>query len=108
MPEKKEKKKLTEEEFEKRILELADAGVTSEKIGEALRKEGVHPKEHKKKISVILKEKNKYVNPDLKNVEDKLERVRIHFEKNKQDKRSMRDRERIAAGLRKLKNYFGA
>ena len=108
MPEKKEKKKLTEEEFEKKVLELAETGMTSEKIGENLRKEGIHPKERKKKISVILKEKNKYVNPDLKNVEDKLERVRIHFEKNKQDKRSMRDRERIAAGLRKLKNYFGS
>ena len=108
MSKKADKKKLTPEEFEKRVFELAENELTSEKIGESLRNEGIHPKEHGKKISLILKEKNKYINPDLKNVESKLERVRTHFEKNKQDKRSMRDRERISAKLRKLKNYFGS
>ena len=98
-------KKLSPEDFEKKVLELASEGLTSEKIGEALRREGIHPKEHGKKISVILKEKGKYISPDLKNVETQLERIKKHFEKNKQDKRALRDRERTFSKLRKLKRY---
>jgi len=100
----KEKKKITQEEFEKKVLELAKKDLTSEKIGEELRKQGIHPKEYNKKISKILGEK--YINPDLKNVEEKLERVKTHYAKNKQDKRSMREKDRIFAQFRKLKKYF--
>ena len=99
--------KITDKEYEKKILELADKGITSEKIGEALRKQGIHPKEYAKRISKILKENNKYVNPDLKNVEIKLEKVKKHYEKNKQDKRAKREKDRIFSQLRKLKKYFG-
>jgi ribosomal protein S15P/S13E len=59
-----------------------------------------------KKISQILRENNKYVNPDTKNVESKLERIKKHYEKNKQDKRAMREKDRVFAQLRKLKKYF--
>ena len=103
---KEEKKKLTQAEFEKKVIELADKGLTSEKIGEKLRQEGSHPKEYKKKISQILKEKGKYTNSDLKNVEEKLERIKKHIAKNKQDKRAMREKDRVFAQLRKLKKYF--
>ena len=104
---KKEKpKKLSQLEFEKKVLELVEKELTSEKIGEELRKQGIHPKEYSKKISKILKDKNHYINPDLKNVEEKLERVKKHYEKNKQDKRAMREKDRIFAKLRKLKKYF--
>lgn len=103
---KTERKKLSQAEFEKKVIELADKGLTSEKIGERLRQEGIHPKEYEKKISKILKEKGKYINPDLRSTEEKLERIRTYSEKNKQDKRAMREKERIAARLRKLKNYF--
>lgn len=105
-PKEKKAKKLTQTEFEKKVLELADKGFGSEKIGEELRKQGIHPKEFKKKISKILKEKGKYTNPDLKNVEEKLERIKQHYDKNKQDKRAMREKDRIFAQLRKLKKYF--
>lgn len=98
-------KKLSGSEFEKRVLELAETGITSEKIGEALRKQGIHPKEHGKKISRILKEKNKYVNPDLKNIEGKLNKVMKHFEKNRQDKRAMREKDRIFSQLRILRAH---
>jgi len=98
--------RLSEGEYEQRILELAKAGLTSEKMGEKLRQEGIHPKEHNKKISKILKEKNLYINPDLKNVEAKLERVKKHCEKNKQDKRAKKEVDRIFAQTRKLKKYF--
>jgi len=100
----KKAKKLSQKDYEKKVLELAKTGLTSEKIGEALRKEGTHPKEYHKKISKILG--NKYSNPDLKNVEVKLERIKKHYEKNKQDKRAMREKDRVFAQLRKLKMYF--
>jgi ribosomal protein S15P/S13E len=106
--EKKEEKvkiKLSEIEFDKKVVELAEKGMTAEKIGETLRREGIHPKEHKK-ISKVLREKNLYVIPDIKNIETKLENISKHAGKNKQDKRAMRDRERISATLRRAKKYF--
>ncbi|MEX0932683.1 MAG: hypothetical protein WDZ77_01105 [Candidatus Pacearchaeota archaeon] len=107
---KKEEKKITKKpsqaEYEKKVLDLAKEGLTSEKIGEKLRRERIHPKEFSKKVSQILKEKEVYINPDLKNAEEKLEKLKQHYEKNKQDKRAMRERDRIAAKLRKTKKYF--
>ena len=104
MAKKIENKKISQPEFEKKVLELAGKGLTSEKIGEELRQQGIHPKEYNKKISETLKDK--YINPDLKNVEEKLERIKKHYAKNKQDKRSMREKDRIFAQLKKLKKYF--
>lgn len=101
------KKKLTQTEFEARVIELANKGLTSEKIGEQLRKEGSHPREYNKKISRILKEKGKYTSPDLKNIEKKLERVQTQYNSHKQDKRAKREKERIFSQLRKLKKYLG-
>lgn len=103
---KKETKKISGTDFEEKVLELAKQGFTSEKIGEKLRQERIHPKEFSKTISKILKEKNVYINPDLKNVENKLNRIVKHFGKNKQDKRAMREKDRVFAQLRKLKKYF--
>jgi len=97
-------KKLTLKEYESKVLELAEKGLTAEKIGENLRKQGIHPKEYKTKISKILGDK--YVNPDLKNIENKLKAVESHYEKHKQDKKAKRERERIFAKLRNLKLYF--
>lgn len=102
----KKTKKLSQKEFEKEILDLAKTGLTSEKIGEALRKEGIHSQEYEKKISKILKEADQYINPDLKNVAAKLERIKKHLEKNKQDKRAKKEKDRIFAQNRKLKIYF--
>lgn len=98
-------KKLSQEEFEKKVIELVGKGLTSEKIGEELRKQGIHSKEYDKKISKILKEKNKYINPDMKNIGEKLEKIKKHYEKHKQDKRAMREKDRIFAELRKIKKY---
>ncbi len=106
MPTKSKEKseKLTQEEFEKKVLELAGKSLTSEKIGEELRKQNIHPKEYKKKISQILGDK--YIIPDIKNIEAKLGKVKDHAEKNKKDKRAKRERVRIAAQLRRAKKYF--
>ena len=104
-PKKIEKeKKLSQKDYEKKVLELGKKGLTSEKIGENLRRQGIHPKDYSKKISKILGDK--YINPDLKNVEVKLERIKKHYAKNKQDKRAMREKDRVFAQLRKLKKYF--
>lgn len=96
--------KISQEEYEKKVLQLAEKGFTAEKIGEALRKENIHPKEYNRKISKILGEK--YVNPDLRNTEKKLERIQKHYEKNSQDKRSMREKDRIFSRIRKIKRYL--
>lgn len=102
---KTEKKKLTQAEYEKKILALTETGLTSEKIGQQLRDEGIHPSEYKGKISKILGEK--FTSPDLKNVEVKLDRVKTHYENNKQDKRAKREKDRIFSQLRKVKKYLG-
>jgi ribosomal protein S15P/S13E len=104
----KGKKKLSQLEFEKKVLDLAKQGLTSEKIGEKLRKQGIHPKEYKIKISKILKEKEQYINPDLKNVEEKLRKIEKHYAENHQDKKAKREKDRVFAQLRKLKKFFKA
>lgn len=101
---KAENEKITQEEYEKKVIELADKGLTAEKIGENLKQQGIHPKEYNKKISQILGKK--YINPDLKNVEEKLNKIQVHIKKNKQDKRAIREKDRIFAQLSKLKKYF--
>lgn len=98
-------KKLTQSQFEKKVIELAEKGLTAEKIGEELRQQGIHSKEYDKKISKILKEKKIYTDPDLKNVENKLKNIEEHFNKNKQDKRAMRERSRIFSQVRRIKKY---
>jgi len=99
-----EARKLSLEEFEARVLGLAEKEMTAEKIGEALRKEGIHPKEHAK-ISRILKSKNLYTIPEIKNLQEKLNRVKAQMEKNIQDKRATREKGRIFSLLRKHKQY---
>jgi ribosomal protein S15P/S13E len=100
-------KKISQSEYEQKILELAETGLTAEKIGENLRKQNIHPKEYNKTISQILKGKNKYINPDLKNIEKKLNKVQEHYKNNKKDKRAMREKDRIFSQLRTYKKYFG-
>jgi ribosomal protein S15P/S13E len=100
----KKAKKKTAEEFEKRVVELAESGLTAEKIGETLRKEGIHSKEYGKKISKILG--HRYVQPDEKNLQKKLESIEKHVDKNKSDKRAMREKQRISATLRRLRKYL--
>lgn len=97
------KKKISQTEYEKKVLELSKEGLTAEKIGEKLRQEGIHSKDYTKKISQILGDK--YVSPDLKNVAEKLEKIKSHYENNKQDKRAKREKDRVFSQLRKIKKY---
>lgn len=100
------REKVSEQEFEKKVLELSKNGLTSEKIGEALKKQGIHPGEYSKKISKILG--SLYVSPDLANVQSKLDRISRHMEKNRQDKRAMREKDRVFSQVRKIKKYLNA
>ena len=43
--------------------------------------------------------------PEIKNTKEKLERITIHAEKHRQDKRAMRERERILALLKRQEQY---
>lgn len=101
------KGKITQADFEKKVVELSKKDLTAEKIGEALKKEGIHPGEFKKKVSQILKSNDTYVDPDLKNIEDKFKRLEKHVEKNAQDKKAIREKSRVFSQLRKLKKYRG-
>ncbi|MFZ1970751.1 MAG: hypothetical protein WAU65_01050 [Candidatus Nanoarchaeia archaeon] len=101
----KSHKKLTAEEYEKKVMELVKKDLTSEKIGEMLRKEGIHPKEHGK-ISKILRKNDAYIGPDVKNMSKKLEKLELHLSKNKQDKKAVKQKEKIFGNLRKLKKYY--
>ncbi|MBS3076577.1 hypothetical protein J4481_02445 [Candidatus Pacearchaeota archaeon] len=100
-------KKLSQPDYEKKVIELAEGGMTSEKIGEELRRQGSHPQEYNKKISEILREKNLYQDPELKNIEKKLAGVEKHYDKNHQDKRAKREKDRLFSHLRKIKKYLG-
>ena len=104
---KKTSSKTSSKDYEKKVVELAKKGYGPEKIGLELKKQGIHPKEQKKKISAILKENNLYENPDVKNIESKLEKIKEHYSNNKQDKKAMRERDRIFSKLRSLKKHFG-
>lgn len=119
MPKKSEKKavkkpettiapaeKVSQEEYEKKVIELAKTGITSEKIGEHLRKQGIHPKEYGGKISGILRKENLYTAPDVRNVEIKFENLKKHYEKNRQDKKALKNREKIFGNLSKLRKYY--
>lgn len=103
--EKIEKKKISQKEYEEKIHSLAKEGLTAEKIGQKLRDEGIHPNEYQGKISKILGKD--YVNPDLKNVEEKLSKIQVHCEKNKQDKKAKREKDRVFSHVRKIKKYLG-
>lgn len=61
------------------------------------------PKKSEEKEINSIKKREKL--SDLKDVEAKLEKLKAHYEKNKQDKKAMRDRERIFSKLRQLKKY---
>ena len=99
------KPKLDEKEFEKIVLELGKGGLTSEKIGLALKKEygiGKAKKVYGKRISDVLKESKIYVDADIANIKKRRDRLKEHSEKNRGDKICKRALMIKEAKLRKL------
>jgi small subunit ribosomal protein S15 len=97
--------KLTEAEIEKKVIELAKQGNTSEKIGLILKKENDVKRAKTtlgKKISKILRDNNLYVSPDKKNLTDQVEILKKHLGKNKLDHSTRRILLIQEAKLRKL------
>jgi len=97
-------KKISQKDYEKKVLELSKKGLTSEKIGSELKKQGIHPQEYEGKISKILGKD--YIDPELKNVEIKLENIEKHMKKNIQDKKALREKSRIFSQRKKRKEYL--
>jgi len=110
IPEKIEKPvwlKFTKDEVREIILKLADKGLTSEKIGLTLRDQYGIPKAkiYNLKISKILKEKDKFEEPTTLNLQNRLEKIKEHYKKNKQDKKAERSLIITKAKLKKRNDY---
>lgn len=86
--------KYTKDEVREIILKIVekDANLTAEKIGLILRDNYGIPntKIYGFKIGQVLREENKYVDPDLKNLGDKAKKLEAHISKNKQDQKTRR------------------
>ncbi len=100
--------KYTENEVKAIILKLADKELSTEKIGLVLRDQYGIPKTKlfNIKISKVLKEKNKFQEPTLLNLQKKLEKIKEHYKKNKQDKKSERSLMITKAKLKKIRDYL--
>ncbi len=110
--EKKEKPiwlKRSKEEVESLVLKLAQQGLRAEKIGLVLRDTYGIPstKLIADKITKILEKSNMHQKPsDLANLEKRAEKLKLHFGKNKQDKKAKRGLQLIEARIIKLEKYY--
>ena len=102
--------KYTEEEVKEIILKLVEKSpeLTAEKIGLILRDNYGIPKTkiYGFKISHVLKQANKYVSPDHKNLMAKAAKLEVHIKKNKGDKKTGRSYIITKAKLKKTKEYL--
>jgi len=108
--EKKVYKKLSKEETEKLVLEMAKKGMSSAKIGLVLKKEYGVPKAKYvvgKIEKLLVKNKmGKQMPEELSNMIDKAKKLRKHFEKNKKDMSAKRGILVVEAKIRKRAAYF--
>lgn len=100
--------KYSEEEVKAIILKLANKGMTAEKIGLTLRDQYGIPKVklYGLKIKEVLEEKGKYVDPDVHNLKEKLEKIAAHYKKHKGDKKSERALIITKSKLKKREDYL--
>ena len=108
---KEEKKELkSKSDIEKEIIELAEKGLTAEKIGLILKQKNNIKnvkKETGKSIYMILKENNLYIDADTKNIKEKIEQLNKHLTKNKHDYTTRRILGIRIGKLNKLQKYSG-
>jgi len=100
--------KYTEEEVKAIIHKLSNQGLTAEKIGLYLRDQYGIPtiKLYGIKIKDVLEEKGKYQEPNIINLEAKIQKIIEHYKKNKQDKNAERSLIISKAKLKKRKEYM--
>jgi len=99
--------KYTKEEVEAIILKLSNKGMTSEKIGLALRDQYGIPKVkiYGIKIKKVIESKSKYEEPTVINLKNRVERITSHYQKNKGDKKAERSMIIVKAQLKKREEY---
>lgn len=97
--------KYSEEEVRNIILKLAEKGMTAEKIGLVLRDQYGIPKV--KLFNLKIKEvmQDKFVEPSVINLQNKVGRLEEHNKKNKQDKKSDRALILTKSKLKKRTDY---
>ena len=97
--------KYTEKEVRELILKIAEKEPSSEKIGLILRDQYGIPKSkiYGIKIKNVIKEK--FREPSLVNLENRLQKIINHYKKNKQDKKAERSLIITRAKLKKRKDY---
>jgi ribosomal protein S15P/S13E len=100
--------KYSPDEVKAIILKLANKGMTAEKIGLTIRDQYGIPKTKLFgfKIKEVLKEKDKYVDPNIKNLKANLDKVEQHYKKNKGDQKAKRSLIIIKAQLKKREEYL--
>ncbi len=103
----KEPERTKAENIESLVIEIAKKEKSPAKIGLILKEKHNIPKTKTlgKKITQILKENNIEYQDDLKIVNEKIEKIKKHFDKNKQDKRSKRELVKFIGLRRKLEKY---
>jgi ribosomal protein S15P/S13E len=97
--------KYSEEEVKSIILKLGNKGLTAEKIGLTLRDQYGIPKVklYNIKIKKVLGEK--YTDPNILNLNKKLDQIIVHYKKNKKDKKAERSLIITKAKLKKREEY---
>ncbi|MFH0831914.1 MAG: 30S ribosomal protein S15 [archaeon] len=101
--------KRSAEEVESLVLKFAKQDISSEKIGLILRDTYGIPttKIISGKITKILARHNvEQVSPELDNLKKSAEKLKLHIEKNKQDKVAKRGLQMTQAKLIKLDKYY--
>lgn len=104
--------KYTEEEVKQIILKIIEKepNISSEKIGLILRDNYGIPKTkiYGFSISDVLREANKYEDPNKKNLTKKVEKLEKHISKNKGDKKTGRSLILSKAKLKKVNDYLAS
>lgn len=97
--------KTTPVEIEKKVIDLAKQGISPEKIGLKLRDEQGIPKVKVLGLQIkkILKENNLWEDPEIKNIEKKLELLGKHSKTNIHDYKAKRSIVKYNSRLNKLK-----
>ena len=98
--------KLSPKDIEKKVIELAKQGNSPEKIGLILRDQHGVPKLKlfNLKVKKILEKENLWQNPEEKNITNKIDKLKKHFEKNKHDYYAKRSIVKNVSKIRKIKN----
>ena len=100
--------KYKKNEVEKLIVKYAKEDKSSSEIGMILRDQYGIPKTkiYNIKVSEVLKEKGKFSEPTLINLQKKTDKIKEHHNKNKGDQKAKRALIITSAKLKKVREYL--